>query len=394
MKKTLLTLLLIIASCAAIFAASSDTSGLSEYYDEQMQATEVVENAKVLEVMYDDTDEERPDVPIESDFRVQHLKIQLTSGSHKGETYDIQNQIQMAMPFKIICDKGDKILVQVDTNSTGKVTNLIIYDRDRSGVIYCCVISFVLMLLLIGRKQGLKSLLSLIVTIALVFFGFLPMIINGYSPLLSSFIVCLVATFVTMITIGGMNQKSFSAIFGTLAGTLTAMMFAVIAGRIAQLTGLGNEEAQMLSYIPQNYGINYQSLLFSGIAIGALGAVMDTALSISSAMNEIINTNSDISIKQLRKSGMTIGRDIIGSMSNTLILAYTSTNIPLILLLILFKTEFRNVMNLDVIASEILRATAGSIGLILTIPLTVNIMCIMESKRRDKIKLKQKQRKI
>ena len=121
---------------------------------------------------------------------------------------------------------------------------------------------------------------------------------------------------------------------------------------------------------------------------------MDTALSISSAMNEIINTNSDISIKQLRKSGMTIGRDIIGSMSNTLILAYTSTNIPLILLLILFKTEFRNVMNLDVIASEILRATAGSIGLILTIPLTVNIMCIMESKRRDKIKLKQKQRKI
>jgi uncharacterized membrane protein len=116
---------------------------------------------------------------------------------------------------------------------------------------------------------------------------------------------------------------------------------------------------------------------------------MDTALSISSSMTEIINSNKNISMSDLRKSGMTIGRDIIGSMSNTLILAYTSTNIPLILLLILFNTKVKNVMNLDVIASEILRATAGSIGLILTIPLTVLVMCLFESKKRAQIDSKE-----
>jgi uncharacterized membrane protein len=349
-----------------------------------MNTKEDIVKAKVIDVIFDDTDEIRDDIPIESDFRVQHLEIELTSGSHKGETYKIQNQIQMAMPFKIICDKNDKILVQADYDDAGLITNLIIYDRNRSSIIYLCVISFIVLILLIGRKQGLKSLVSLIITIALIFVVFLPLIIKGYSPLISSFVICLVATLITLLTIAGVNQKSFSAILGTIGGTLCAMIFSVIAGKMAQLTGLGNEEAQMLAFIPQHSNINYQSLLFAGIAIGALGAVMDTALSISSSMTELINTNKNISISDLRKSGMTIGRDIIGSMSNTLILAYTSTNIPLILLLILFKTQVKDVMNLDVIASEILRATAGSIGLILTIPLTVFVMCFLESKKRLK----------
>lgn len=379
-KFTFIMFLLLNITMFSLFA--SDSTGLGEYYDESMNKEEDIVKAKVIDVFFDNTDEIRDDIPIESDFRVQHLEIRLTSGTHKGETYKIQNQIQMAMPFKIICDKNDKILVRVDYDDSGDVINLMIYDRNRSGVIYLCVLSFILLILLIGRKQGLKSLISLIITIALIFFVFLPLIIKGYSPIITSFIICIIATLVTLLTIAGVNQKSFSAILGTLGGTLCAMLFAIIAGKMAKLTGLGNEGAQMLAFIPQHSNINYQSLLFSGIAIGALGAVMDTALSISSSMTEIIKNNKDISISDLRKSGVTIGRDIIGSMSNTLILAYTSTNLPLILLLILFNTKVKDVMNLDVIASEILRATAGSIGLILTIPLTVFIMCFFESKKR------------
>lgn len=383
-KLTILMFILLVTTMFSLFA--SDSTGLNEYYEESMSEQEDIVKAKVIEVIFDDTKEIRNDIPIESDFRVQHLEIELTSGRHKGETYKIQNQIQMAMPFKIICDKNDKILVQVDYDNKGEISNLIIYDRNRSSVIYFCVISFIILILLIGRKQGLKSLISLIITITLIFCVFLPLIIRGYSPLISSFIICFIATLITLLTIAGRNQKSFSAILGTLGGTLCAMLFAVIAGKIAQLTGLGNEEAQMLAFIPQHSNINYQSLLFAGIAIGALGAVMDTALSISSSMTEIINNNKIISINDLRRSGMTIGRDIIGSMSNTLILAYTSTNLPLILLLILFNTKIKDVMNLDLIASEILRATAGSIGLILTIPLTVMFMCLFESRNRSQNK--------
>ncbi len=383
MKKVLLTLLILLLPLFTIMAASDNTENLANYYEEAMNTTQSVERAKVIDVIYDNTKEVRENVPIESDFRVQHLELEITSGSHKGETYKIQNQIQMAMPFKIICQKNDRILVQTDISSKDEITNLIIYDRDRSSILYFCLISFIALILLIGRWKGLKSLVSLLITVSLIFFVFIPLITRGYSPLLTAFFICVFATFTTLFLVAGVNKKSLSAILGTLSGTICAMIFAIIAGRLAQLTGLGNEEAQMLAYIPQHSDINYQSLLFAGIAIGALGAVMDTALSISSAMSEIVSTNENISIKQLRKSGMNIGRDIIGSMSNTLILAYTSTNIPLILLLVLFNTQLKDVMNLDVIASEILRASAGSIGLILTIPLTVFIRTLFEKSNRS-----------
>ena len=130
----------------------------------------------------------------------------------------------------------------------------------------------------------------------------------------------------------------------------------------------------MLAFIPQHRRIDYQGLLFAGIMIGALGAVMDVAMSISSAMWEIISVSPDISKKQLIKSGMNIGRDIIGSMSNTLILAYVSTSIPVLLLFILFSNGFTEIINLELLASEVLRAVAGSIGLICTIPITVRLV--------------------
>ena len=130
----------------------------------------------------------------------------------------------------------------------------------------------------------------------------------------------------------------------------------------------------MLAFIPQHRAIDYQGLLFAGIMIGALGAVMDVAMSISSAMWEIIAVSPAIPQKQLMQSGMNIGRDIIGSMSNTLILAYVSTSIPVLLLFILFSNGFTEIINLELLAAEVLRAVAGSVGLICTIPLTVQLV--------------------
>ena len=161
---------------------------------------------------------------------------------------------------------------------------------------------------------------------------------------------------------------------GTIGGVIIAGLFAYSAGKILMLTGLGNEDAQLLAFIPQHRKIDYQGLLFAGIVIGALGAVMDVAMSISSAMWEIISVSPGISKKQLIQSGMNIGRDIIGSMSNTLILAYVSTSIPVLLLFILFSNGFTEIINLELLASEVLRAVAGSIGLICTIPITVRLV--------------------
>lgn len=196
------------------------------------------------------------------------------------------------------------------------------------------------------------------------------------KPLLWAVIICSSASVITLFIISGKNKKTYTAILGTIGGVIIAGLFAFVAGKILRLSGLGNEDAQMLAFVPQYCKIDYQGLLFAGIMIGSLGAVMDVAMSISSSMWEIISVSPKISNKQLVKSGMNIGRDIIGSMSNTLVLAYVSTSIPVLLLFIIFSNGFTEIINLELLSAEILRAVSGSIGLICTIPITVNLVNI------------------
>ena len=354
----------------------SKDAGLREYYDTQLSLPKnQVVKARVIDIVYDDLAESRPDVPIESDFRYQHLKIEILTGKHKGEVYTVRNTIELAIPYRLIFRLHDKMVLQVDEDEeTGKIINLKIYERARDTKVYALILIFAAALIIVGKKNGFKALITLGITVGLIFGIFLPCIIQGFNPILLALAVCSAATVITLFIISGNNKKTYTAIMGTIGGVIIAGLFAYSAGKILMLTGLGNEDAQLLAFIPQHRKIDYQGLLFAGIMIGALGAVMDVAMSISSAMWEIISVSPDISKKQLIKSGMNIGRDIIGSMSNTLILAYVSTSIPVLLLFILFSNGFTEIINLELLASEVLRAVAGSIGLICTIPITVRLV--------------------
>lgn len=354
----------------------SKDAGLREYYDTQLSLPKnQVVKARVIDIVYDDLAESRPDVPIESDFRYQHLKIEILTGKHKGEVYTVRNTIELAIPYRLIFRLHDKMVLQVDEDEeTGKITNLKIYERARDTKVYALIVIFAAALIIVGKKNGFKALITLGITVGLIFGIFLPCIIQGFNPILLALAVCSAATVITLFIISGNNKKTYTAIMGTIGGVIIAGLFAYSAGKILMLTGLGNEDAQLLAFIPQHRKIDYQGLLFAGIMIGALGAVMDVAMSISSTMWEIISVSPGISKKQLIKSGMNIGRDIIGSMSNTLILAYVSTSIPVLLLFILFSNGFTEIINLELLASEVLRAVAGSIGLICTIPITVRLV--------------------
>ena len=349
--------------------------GLAEYYDKQINRPKSqVVKARVIEIVYDDTKELRPDIPIESDFRYQHLKIKILTGKHKGEIYTVRNTVELAIPYKLIFKLNEKMVLQLDEDENGKVNTLKIYERARDIKAYIMIFIFTAALIFVGGKNGVKALAGLGVSIALIFGIFLPLIIRGANPILTALAVCSASTVSTLFIISGNNKKTYTAILGTVGGVIIAGLFAFAAGKILQLSGLGNEDAQMLAFIPQHRKIDYQGLLFAGMMIGAMGAVMDVAMSISSAMWEIIAVSPAISNKQLVKSGMNIGRDIIGSMSNTLILAYVSTSIPVLLLFVIFSNGFTEIINLEFLSAEILRAVSGSIGLIFTIPITVNLM--------------------
>ena len=179
-----------------------------------------------------------------------------------------------------------------------------------------------------------------------------------------------IATVFTISLVGGPNRKSAAAMIGTVGGVLVAGILAVIVGNLIRVSGLAEQEAQMLLFIPQGIGFNFPGLLMSGIIIGALGAVMDVGMSIASAIAEVRHHNPTLSHTDLFWAGINVGRDIMGTMANTLILAYTGGALSLLLLVRAYEIEFIRLINMDAIASEVLRALAGSIGLVAAIPIT------------------------
>ena len=237
---------------------------------------------------------------------------------------------------------------------------------------------------MIGELKGIKAIVTLGLTAVIITKIFFPLILAGNDPIIVSILLCICIIIVTLFIIGGINRKNISAIIGTTGGVLLAGALALTFGLMTRLTGLGNQEAQMLQFIPQEISFNFQGLLFAGIIIGALGAVMDVGISIASAINEVKVATPGIKTKGLIKAGMNVGRDIMGTMSNTLILAYTGGSIHLIILFMFYEIPIVEIINQDLIASEIVRALAGSIGLVFTVPFTAITAGLIYKKENKK----------
>ena len=350
----------------------SSDKDIRNHYAEAMEDTDyIIFKANVLEIEYDDTAEKR-DVSLEADIRYQHLKIEILDGSHKGETMTIRHTIERIMPGYYIFKVGDKLLVRA-TEDNGKIETVKIQEKVRDTQVYLIVGLFVALLLIIGGIKGLKTLVSLVIAVTMIFFGYIPLIIKGVNPILASLGISIPVVIITLIIISGKNIKTFVAIIGTSLGVIISGILAFIFGNFAHLTGLADDSSISLAYIPQFRNLDYKGILFGTILIGAIGAIMDVAISIASALYEINDLDKNISKKNMIISGMNIGKDMMGSLSNTLILAYVGTTLHLIILFIVYRIRFTEIINLDSIATEIIRAMAGSIGLIITIPVTVVI---------------------
>ncbi|HBK86102.1 MAG TPA: YibE/F family protein, partial [Firmicutes bacterium] len=271
--------------------------------------------------------------------------------------------------YDIIVEPGDKVLLEAEVVE-GELVSAYIADHIRDTFIYLLIGLFVLLVLLIGGKSGLRSLLGLLITIVLIAQVFLPLLFRGYQPLPLAVLLSVLSIIITMVIIGGINRKTLAAIVGTASGVLVAGVLAYAFGNLTKLTGLSHEETRMLMYIPQGIQFNYQGLLFAGIMIGALGAVMDVGMSVASSMFEIKQVSPQISLWDLFRSGMNVGRDVMGTMTNTLILAYLGSSTPLLLLFYAYNVPIQRILNLDTIGTELVRALSGSIGMVAAIPLT------------------------
>lgn len=376
-----LLLILLLSTLWPICCFANEDTQLEQYYSAKLSGPDYFTvKAKVLEIPYDDTAENRPDVPRGSDFRYQHLKLKITSGKHNGELFTVKNTIEMINPYKLIIENGETIIMRLYENESGQVENLVVYERSKEKYLYAFIALFMLLLVLIGGLKGLKSIITLTLTALLVVFVMLPLILKDFDPSLTSIMICIIITIVTLVIISGPNKKTLNALLGTTAGVLIAGLLSLIVGNLCKLTGLGDENAQLLAYVPQYMNLDYKGLLFSGIIIGSLGAVMDVTMSVASAMSEITQLQPSITSKALINSGMNIGKDVMGSMSNTLILAYAGGSLHIMILLMAFHVSPLEIINMDLITSEIIRSIAGSIGLICAIPITAMVGGLLHGK--------------
>ncbi|HZH93689.1 MAG TPA: YibE/F family protein [Tissierellaceae bacterium] len=365
MKRVILLLLLVTAFItAAMPTAFAMEAGMNEF-ETEMEFANYTERGTVLQAS---EIEERP----EDYFSVQNVTLRIDSGKFKGDIHEIENVLSDHAYYDIIVEEGQRVSLMIEEYPDGGY-NVYISDYYRINSIIYLLGAFVVLVVLIGGSKGVKSLISLGVTISAVLFVMLPLILKGINPILVSVITAVLVTIVTIVLVAGFNHKSLSAIAGTSIGVIVAGVISYIVGNQASLSGLSAEEATMLMYIPQGIQFNFRHLLFAGIIMGALGAAMDVGISIASAIDEIHKANPRLSARRLFRSGMNVGKDVMGTMVNTLILAYTGTSIPMLLLFMAYETDLSKVFNLDVIATEIVRSLSGSIGLILTIPITAMI---------------------
>ncbi|MCY6485060.1 YibE/F family protein [Clostridium aestuarii] len=310
----------------------------------------------------------------------QKVQILITSGSHKGEKLIIDNTIDTSMSENFSLSKGDNILISIEEKN-GKITKAYMYQFDRGKYLLYLTLGFVILMILIGGIKGIKSVFTLALTIIIILKVLPTLLLKGYDPVTTSVLICIGIIVFTLLIVSGINRKTVSAIIGTSCGVAMAGLIALLMGNLTKLTGYGTEESQMLMYIPQNINFNYKGLLFAAILMGALGAIMDVSMSIASSMNEIDDSNPNISTASLMKAGMSVGKDIMGTMSNTLILAYIGASLQFVILLMAYNISFIEIINQNVIATEIVRALSGSIGLISSIPITIFVSGILRNRK-------------
>jgi len=299
-------------------------------------------------------------------MRIQDVTYEVLEGKNKGVIFPSKNEITGQI-FDMDLKEGDKVLIllkQYDSETfEGFATD---YLRNNTMVIF--VVLFMIALVALGRWKGLRALVSLVITVGAIFLILIPLSLQGYNPLLLALGISAVVTVATILIIAGVNRKAVSAIVGTLGGILFAALIAFFVGKISTLTGLSGEDARIL-YVNRPE-LNFFNIFFASIIIGALGAIMDVGMSVSSSVHEISQANSKLKPAELFKSGMNVGKDIMGTMSNTLILAYVGSSLPLLMLFSMNDFNAFQVMNFDFMAAEIVRSISGSFGLLLAIPIT------------------------
>jgi len=305
------------------------------------------------------------------------FEVEILSGTFAGLT--LEANYHMHSPMHVDFEIGDSVSVRI-FEFEGEIMITEIRYPQRAGLLFAMVGLFIFFLCLIGGKRGMLAVGGLAFTILSVVFLLIPLITAGYPVVLMTVIVLILVTLVTITLLAGLTAKGAAAILGSLSGVALSALFASIAGNLVHISGynMGNYRA----IIHLSAGARIEGLFISSVLVAAIGAIMDSSMSVASAMEEVKVANPHISTFDLFKSGFNVSRDVMGTMSSTLILAFIGGSLAMMIFMYTSNVTFNQLINNDMIAMEIVMGIAGSFGIILAAPLTAFISAKLLTKRR------------
>ena len=300
----------------------------------------------------------------------QELEIRILSGDHKDEIMTVTNY--MSALFNVDVDQGDRIIVRIMTDEEGSYYASV-FNYDRGIVLGVFLLIFFALLAVLGGKKGVGALAGLLLTLGCIWFILIPCLIRGVPAVPVTIGVSAVAAAAGLIFLNGYSKKTLCAVCGCVGGVLAAGIAAAAVGTLSPMNGFNMQEAENLILYGADKGLKISGLLVCGVLISALGAVMDVALGIASSVWEMREQNPDASAGSLFRSGMQIGKDAMGTMANTLILAFAGSSLNMLILVQTYDIPFLQLINTDSIALEVVQSVAGSFGILLTVPLVAFI---------------------
>ena len=362
------TCIVLAAALAVLLAARLLAAPVPVQSDEPENRADY-ESASVDQILSDSTEK---DPASDNGYRgEQLLLVTVRSGDYKGQQMQVYNYVGPLYggPLKV----GDRATVLISTYSDGTV-NATVYEFDRLLPLCIVLVLFIAAAVAVGGRTGVKSLVALAVTLVCLFGVLLPSLMKGANTLLMTFIVCAYVAVVSLPIVGGVRKKTVCAMLGAVAGTALALLFGLLAQGLTRIDGLRIDDVEPLLQLRQTgTPIGLRGLLVGGIVISALGAVMDVTMGIASSLSEVHTANPKLSRRELFRSGMNIGRDMVGTMTNTLILAFLGSGFTLILYLYSLGLSPRQLLSSAYVSLEVVSGVASSVGVILSIPLTALI---------------------
>lgn len=249
------------------------------------------------------------------------------------------------------------------------------------------VVIFAVLVILFARRQGFNTILSLIVSCLAIFLVFIPAILSGHNIYLWTFIISGYSIVVSLLLIVGANKKGLAAILGSFFGVLVSGLLAYILNKALYITGKYDEDTTRIYELFYNHGgINLPALIFAATTIGSLGAVLDITLSLASSLKEVYDQSSEHSIRKTIKSGFVIGKDMVGTMTTTLILAYVGSSLSMVLYMFSHYPDSA-LLKQEILAVAVLQAIVGSMALLFTIPITSIVCALLYNKKEKKEEL-------